>query len=147
MNPENIVSLSEVRKKRIQERRKNTKRTVLQAALSAYVQLSANKMIPVTLLDLSNDGLSFLVAKTSNGGQAIADVQVFLRIYLTQNTYFEVFAAVKNARDAVINGLSGVRYGCLVNEQQETHETFLAFVDFIRSYSLHAKQDQKARVL
>lgn len=139
---EKVVDFNQVRSQKLDEKRRKTERIVFQDLLGVYCVIGNSQIRQLQLVDVSDEGLSFLVPFDVKNPWPREDGDLPLRLYFTQDTYLPIQARVVNSRPSIENGVRYVRYGCTVDASLQSYTTYLQFVKFLKSFSEHAHRDE-----
>lgn len=138
-----VVDFNQAREQRLTEKRKATERIFFNNLLSVYFVMSRNKLVPIEMIDVSEEGCSFQIPDTNAKGREliITSSELPIRFYFSQNTYLEIQVNIENSSPCIQNGARYVRYGCLVDESFKSYLAYQQFVRFLKLYSVHAHKD------
>src|SRR4051812_12312920 len=92
--PAQVLSLTQKRGEKIEDDRRNVTRTVLSQFIGVFVVLKSGILQPVSIFDISTNGLSFDMVQDM-GAFNIGET-VTLRIYMSHDTYFSFAVSVAN---------------------------------------------------
>lgn len=137
-----IVDFKEARARRLEEKRRNTERILFKQMLGIYGVTGNDQMRPIELLDVSDEGLSFQTPFDPADQWAVQLTEFPIRLYFSQDTYLAIQVTIHNVSPLIIDGLRYNRCGCSVDKSFASYETFLRFVNFLKSYCEHAHKDQ-----
>lgn len=140
---QHVVDFNNVREQRLAEKRKNTERIFFRNLISVYSMIGKNKMFPIELIDVSEDGCSFQVPHEADGKDMIkvSSSEIPIRLYFSQDTYLEIHVRIQNSRQYLDNSGRYIRYGCTVDQQLKSYPVYQQFVRFLKLYSEHAHKD------
>jgi hypothetical protein len=142
--PENfkadVLSLVEKLEQKTKSERRKVSRTVLSQFIGIFVVNSNGILQPVSIHDLSIDGLSFDMAQ--HMGAYNVEETITLRIYLSHDTYFSFSSQVTNVRLVESRGVN--RHGVLFKKDQP--EALYHFVNFLETVSQITKKDKGERL-
>ncbi|MBL7715614.1 MAG: PilZ domain-containing protein [Bdellovibrionales bacterium] len=138
---EPVIDFNEARATKMEEKRRKTERIFFKQMLGVYSVLANDKIKPIEIIDISEDGLSFQVPfDTKNPWPAdLSDLN--LRLYFSQDTYLPVVVKIQNSRAGIDQGVRIVRYGCAIDKTLTSYTAFQQFVRFLKTYSEHAHKD------
>ena len=139
--PKQVINFSEVRAHKLEEKRQTTERIFFKHLLSVYSVTGDKTMLPIELIDVSEDGCSFQVAHDPMNPWPNDVKDIPLRIYFSQDTYLEIRAKIQNSSPSIENNRRFVRFGCVVDKNTQSYAAFQQFVRFLRLYSEHAHKD------
>ncbi len=137
MSNNNIVDFGSKRKQSIEQKKRQFERVVLNNFLGCYSVLDSNGTIyPVSLVDISEDGLMFQVPHTKNGDNAFkAETEITLRLYFTKDSYVPAVVKIKYGNEHYEKGTEFMRYGCQFDKSVPTFQAVKSFVDFISKFA------------
>ena len=141
-----VIDFSQLRAKKLEEKRRKTERIFFKSLLSVYTVMGdGKKMLPIEIIDISEDGCSFQIPYNPNcpdeSQWTVTTTDLPLRLYFSQDTYLEVTAKIANSRPSIENGARYTRYGCQVDKTSHTYPAFQQFVKFMKLYSEFARRD------
>jgi len=136
-----VVDFNQVRSQRMDEKRRKTERIIFQNLLGVYCVTGNTQMKQLQLVDVSEEGIAFLVPFDARNPWPKEDGDLPIRLYFTQDTYLPIQVRVVNSRPSIENGARYVRYGCTVDSSLQSYETFQQFVRFLKSFSEQAHKD------
>jgi hypothetical protein len=141
---ERVVDFNEVREQRLAEKKRQNERILFKNLLSVYTMVGQSEMLPVELVDVSEDGCSFHIPFDPENRKIWPnDIQEFpLRLYFSQDTFLEVIAKIHYSRSAIENNQRYTRYGCSIDTTVKSYPAYQAFVRFLKFYSEHAHKDK-----
>ena len=136
-----VVDFNEVRAHKMEEKRRKTERIFFKHLLSVYSVVGDKTMLPIELIDVSEDGLAFQVPFNPDKPWPATSKDIPLRFYFSQDTYLEVLATIENSRPAIENNARYVRFGCSVDQDTSSYSAYAQFVRFMRLYAEQAHKD------
>ncbi len=136
-----VIDFSEVRAKKLEEKRRNTSRVLFKQILGIYTVTGESQMRSLELIDVSEDGCSFQVPFDAQNPWPTDLKEIPIRMYFSQDTYLPLQLRIQNSRPSIENGIRYIRYGCAIDPTFKSYEAFRQFVRFLRVYSEHAHQD------
>ncbi|MGZ3698068.1 MAG: PilZ domain-containing protein [Bdellovibrionota bacterium] len=139
---QHIVDFNEAREQKLQEKRRKTERIFFKHLLSVYSVVSDGKMLPIELVDVSEEGCSFQTPFDENKPWP-RDVkqEVPLRLYFSQDTFLEIRVHINNSRPYIENSGRYTRYGCAIDTTTKSYPAYQQFVRFLKQYAEHAHKD------
>ena len=141
MESKRVIDFSEMRAKRLDEKRRKTKRIFFKQLLSVYSVMGQSQMKAIEIVDVSEDGISFQVPyDTAQDWPKDAD-EMPLRLYFSQDTYLEIHVKVQNCRPAIDRNASYMRFGCSIDQKLGSYSAYQQFVRFLETYAEHAHKD------
>jgi hypothetical protein len=136
-----VVDFTEARAHAMEEKRRKTERIFFKHLLSVYCVTGSDQMRPIELIDVSEDGCSFLVPFNAERPWPASSGELPIRFYFSQDTYLVVNMKIVNSRPCIDQGARFVRYGCAVDKDMSSYPAYQQFVKFLRLYSEHAHKD------
>lgn len=137
-----VVDFNQVRNQKLDEKRRKTERILFQNLLGVYCVADNASIRQLQLVDVSEDGLSFLVPFDTKNPWPREDGDLPIRLYFTQDTYLPIQVRVVNSRPSIENGQRYVRYGCAVDNTLQAYPAYCQFVKFLKSFSEQAHRDE-----
>lgn len=144
---ETVVDFNGAREKRLTEKRRKTERIFFKQLLEIYSVTGDSSMRPIEIVDVSEDGMSFQIPFKEEAPWPTETDEVPLRVYFSRDTYIPVRVKIQNSRPAIEEGVRYIRYGCTVDKQTATYETYLQFVKFLKLYAENAYKDTGGETL
>ncbi len=138
---ERIVNFEEVRAKRLEEKRRKTERIFFQQILGVYSVIGNETMAPISIVDVSDTGLSFQTPFNAKKQFDLKQGEMPLRIYFSQDTYLEILVKIQNVRPTIEEGEKYNRYGCSIASDTGAYEAYAQFVKFLKLYTEHCHKD------
>ncbi len=140
-----VIELSQIREQRLIEKRKNTERVFLQHLISVYSVIHQNKMIPIDLIEISENGCSF---KVTHNQENLEDLKIkkstiSIRLYFTQTAYLEIKVQILNSTYLIKDRGQSIRYGCSIDKELKSYTAYQAFVRFMKIFSEYSYEDIK----
>ena len=136
-----IINLSQFRNRKQEEKKRKTERIFFHNLVGVYGVVNSGKMVPVELIDVSDDGLGIQVPYNSEKNWPTESTDVTLRLYFSEDSYMEIGVSVVNARPTIENGSRYFRYGCAVDPTHRSYVAWTNFVGFLRAYSDVSEKD------
>ena len=136
-----IINLDQFRNRKQEEKQRKTERIFFHNLVGVYSVINPGKMVPVSLVDISEEGLAIQVPYQSDKAWPTNDQDIQIRLYFSEDSFMEIMVDIKNTRATIDGGYRYLRYGCAV---QQTHRSFAAwksFVSFLRVYSEVSEKD------
>ncbi len=125
-----------------QERRRN-RRTILTNFIGAFIVIPEVGLQPVTLYDVSTDGISFDTDLET--GRFKATEEYAVRVYLSRDTYFPFVVTVKNVRELKTENV--FRHGALFNRKGSHEEALKSFIKFVETISTVLRKDSGDHII
>jgi len=137
-----VVDFNQVRTQKMDEKRRKTERIIFQNLLGVYCVVDNSQMKQLQLVDVSEDGIAFLVPFNVKNPWPSETGEMPIRLYFTQDTYLPIQVQIVNSKPFIDAGIRYVRYGCAVDTTLQSYETYLQFVRFLKSFSEQAHKDE-----
>jgi len=138
---QHIVDFNEVREQRLEEKRRHTERIFFKSLLGVYSMSGSSKMMPIELIDVSEEGCSFQVLHDPENIWPNTTSEIPIRLYFSQDTYLEIHVRIQNSRPSIENNTRYVRFGCTVEKEMKAYPAYQLFVRFLKLYAEHAHKD------
>jgi hypothetical protein len=136
-----VVDFNQVRSQKLDEKRRKTERILFQNLLGVYCVTENSSIRQIQLVDVSDDGLSFVVPFDVRNPWPKEAGELPIRLYFTQDTYLPINVRIVNSRPSIENGQRYVRYGCSVDTTLQAYAPYLQFVRFLKAFSEQAHKD------
>lgn len=136
-----VIDFSQAREQKLEEKRRKTERIFFTHLLGVYTVTGDRRMLPIEVLDLSEEGVAFQVPHESKQPWPTELVEFPLRLYFTQDTYLEIRAKIQNSRPSIDKNQRYTRYGCAVDASTQSYPAYVQFVRFMKLYAEHAHKD------
>lgn len=137
-----IIDFQEIRDQKLQEKRKSNERVFIREMLGIFCVMENEKMKPIEILDVSEQGLSFQVAFDSQDPWPRDVHDLKIRLYFSQSNYLPLVLKIQNSRPGIDRGIRIIRYGCSIDSTTTTFEVYQQFVRFLKLFSLHAHKEE-----
>ena len=138
VEPAAVIDIVGKRSEIIESERRQVRRTILSEFLSAFVLVPRRGLLKINLYDISENGLSFDVEKSS--GQFAIGEEIAMRVYLAQDTYFPFTVKVANVR--LIEDEDSLRHGVIFQKESLNSDALTHFVRFLESVSASLQTDR-----
>lgn len=140
---ESVINLDQFRNRKSEEKKRKTERIFFHNLLGVYGIVQPGKMMPLDLLDVSEEGLGIQVPYPESAAHVWPkdSTDLTIRLYFSPESFMEVVVDVKNSRPTIENGSKYVRYGCEVQPEQRTYAAWKNFVAFMRTYTEVSERD------
>jgi hypothetical protein len=135
-----VVDLSDYRKHRSEERRREYERVLFNRILGVYSFAEKAGLHHVEVVDISFSGLRFREERPD--AALTVGARVPLRFYFTPSSYLRVVTAVKRVAPFRDGTREGLEYGCELDKTTKSYEVVQQLIAFIYKYSEVACQDQ-----
>jgi hypothetical protein len=139
---EQVVDLSQVRAQKIDEKRRTTERLFFKQILGIYTVTGNAKLRAIEIVDVSENGLSFQLPFDAQDPWPTEDKGIPIRLYFSQETYLPIYVNIQNSRPSIEHGIRYIRYGCQLDQESSTFETYRSFIKFMKLYSENAHKDK-----
>lgn len=136
-----VVDFSQARAQKMDEKRRKTERIFFKHLLSVYTVIGNSKMVPIEIVDVSEEGCAFQVPYNAENPWPKETTDIPLRLYFSQDTYLEIHVKVQNSRPAIEESGRYVRYGCAVDKSTASYLAYQQFVKFLEMYAENAHKD------
>lgn len=144
---ETVVDFNGAREKRLSEKRRKTERIFFKQLLEIYSVAGDSHLRAIEIVDVSEEGMSFQVPFKEEDPWPKNAEEVPLRVYFSRDTYIPIRVKVQNSRPAIEEGVRYIRYGCTVDKEMTSYETYLQFVKFLKLYAENAYRDNGGETL
>jgi hypothetical protein len=140
-NQNEIISLDQFRSRKQDEKKRKTERIFFHNLVGVYAVTQPGKMVPVELINVSEEGLAIQVPYHSDKTWPTDSNNLPIRLYFSADSYFEVLVDVKNTNSTIENGSRYRRFGCQVQTEQRTFIAWTNFVNFLKAFSEVSERD------
>jgi hypothetical protein len=139
--PTDIVSLDQFRNRKQEEKKRKTERIFFHHLMGTYAVVRPGKMVPVDLIDVSEDGLAIQVPYESDKSFPQDAKGIPIRLYFSPDSFMEVVVDVKNNHSTIEGGVRYLRYGCQVHAEQRAFTAWTQFIGFLKAFSEVSERD------
>ena len=136
-----VINLDLFRSRKQEEKQRKTERIFFHNLVGVYAVVQPGKMVPVDLIDVSQEGLAIQVPYQSDKVWPTNTNDVPIRLYFSSDSFMEINVDVKNTRATIDGGVRYLRYGCAVNSTHRAYEAWAKFVGFLHSFSEVSEKD------
>ena len=136
-----IINLDLFRNRKQEEKKRKTERIFFHNLVGVYGMVGPGKMVPVDLVDVSDEGLGIQVPYESAGAWPKDTSGVAIRLYFSTDNFMEISVDVKNTRPTIDGGYRYMRYGCSVRADHRSFEAWTKFVNFLKAFSEVSEKD------
>jgi hypothetical protein len=136
-----VVSLDQFRTRKQEEKQRKTERLFFHHLVGIYSVVNPNKMVPIDIIDVSEEGLAVQVPYESQTVWTKDTNNIPVRLYFSAESFMEVIVDVKNSRPTIEGGVKYLRYGCAVQAEHRSYEAWKKFVSFLRVYADVSEKD------
>jgi len=139
-NTQEVTDFIKVREERLEQKRKKTEQILFRNLFGVYTLIS-QRLIPIELLDVQEEGCIFQVLHRSNSAWPKNWNEIPLRFYFSENTYLEILAKIQNAKPSIVEGKRYIQFSCLVDQRTQAYNVYRQFIRFLKLYAQNAYQD------
>ncbi|RLA63488.1 MAG: hypothetical protein DRQ88_11310 [Epsilonproteobacteria bacterium] len=148
-----MVKIFDFQKKReevIEEKRQGLERIMFKNVLGAYAVIEENGDIyPITLNDISQDGVSFEVPYNEKVEEKFSDgAEIKLRMYFSKHSFIPIIIKIRHSTEILgFNRAKFIRYGCEFDKSLTSFKAMQSFIDFLyqfAEFSTHDHGENKA---
>lgn len=135
-----VVDLSDYRKNKTEERRREYERVLFNRILGVYSFAEKVGLHHVEVIDMSFSGMKFREDNPEmplKSGQKIA-----LRFYFTPSSYLRLVVDVKRVQPFADKDRQGLEYGCELDRSTKSYDVLKQLINFMYKYSEVACQDE-----
>src|SRR5262245_34679532 len=93
-----IISLDQFRNRKQEEKQRKTEQIFFHNLVGVYTVINPGKMVPVDLVDISEEGLAIQVPYKSEKAWPTNDQDIKIRMYFSQDSFMEIMVDIKNTR-------------------------------------------------
>lgn len=133
-----LIQIGDLRAAKQDDLRREYERILFGRILGCYTIAQTTGMKAVEIVDISQSGISFKM--DPKGSFYNVGEEVDLRLYFSAKTYLPIKVNVKRAAEMDDEAKMWL-YGCTFDTTLQAHAVIVALVEFIRSYSEHAKKE------
>lgn len=137
-----VINFQDLRKERLEQKRREYERVMFKNTLGVYTVIEQQGLHAIELIDISEGGLSFQVADSSDLSLLPGAVIPF-RFYFASDTFLSIDAKVVNCVQAIENGIKVRRYGCMIDKSMASYSAIYHLVQFITKCAEHGHQDDR----
>lgn len=135
-----VVQISELRKEKQEERRRNYERVLFKHVLGCYTVIEKLGLKPVEMLDISKSGCSFQMPVEEGAFNQGEDID--FRFYFSNDTFVNCRLKIKRVTKVDAFNRSFWQYGATFDTSMSSFTALEKFIEFIWSYAEHAKEDK-----
>ena len=136
-----VTSLDQFRNRKQEEKKRKTERIFFHNLMGVYSVVKPGKMVPVDLIDVSEEGLAIQVPYQAEASWPTESNNISLRLYFSPESFMEVVVDIKNTRPTIESGVRYVRYGCAIQTEHRSFHAWAKFVGFLKEFSSISEQD------
>jgi hypothetical protein len=140
-NPTDVVSLDTFRNRKNEEKKRKAERIFFQHLMGVYSVVPPGKLIPVDIIDVSEEGLAIQVPYQSEKIWPVDINNIPIRLYFSPESFMEIVVDIKNSKATIEGGSRYVRYGCAVQSEHRSYDAWTKFVGFLRTYAEVSERD------
>lgn len=137
--PEKIVDLSNYRKSKSEQRRREYERVLFNRILGVYSFAEKTGLHHVEVVDISYSGIKFKEERPETPFQV--GTKIALRFYFTPSSYLRLVVDVKRVTPFRDEDREGLEYGCELDKDTKSYEVIKLLISFMYTYSEFACQD------
>jgi hypothetical protein len=134
-----VVDLSEFRKNKNEERRREYERVLFNRVLGVYSFVEKTGLHHVEVVDISLSGIRIREEKPEVALKA--GTKAAFRFYFTPSTYLRLLVEIKRTTAFRENHKEGLEYGCEIDKGTKSYEVLHELIDFMQKYSEVACHD------
>jgi len=136
-----IINLDNFRNRKQEEKKRKTERIFFHHLVGVYSVVRPGKMVPVDLIDVSEEGLAIQVPYQSEKSWPNDTNNIPIRLYFSPESFIEVTVDIKNTHSTIEGGTRYLRYGCAIQSEQRTFHAWTQFVGFLKAFSEVSEKD------
>jgi hypothetical protein len=136
-----IINLDNFRSRKQEEKKRKTERIFFHHLVGIYSVVRPGKMVPVDLIDVSDEGLAIQVPYQSDKTWPTDTNNIPIRLYFSPDSFIEVLVDIKNTHSTIEGGVRYLRYGCAIQTEQRTFDAWSRFVGFLKAFSEVSEKD------
>lgn len=136
-----IVNLDQFRARKAEEKKRKTERIFFHHLMGTYRVTSPGKMVPVDLIDVSEEGLGIQIPYDAEKSWPTDTANIPIRMYFSPENFMEVFVDIRNTHATIENGTRYLRYGCQIQSEQRTFTAWTHFIGFLKAFSDVSERD------
>lgn len=141
-NNQRVISLSNVRKEKIEEKRRDYERVVFKSNFGVFTYREESGLNAIEVLDISEGGLQFQTPERSSLKLEVGEI-IPIRFYFATDHYITIDVKVVRSFTALESGAAVHRYGCLLDKKMASYAAIYHFVQFITKCAEHGHKDDK----
>ncbi|MCO5143826.1 MAG: PilZ domain-containing protein [Oligoflexia bacterium] len=142
INNQRVISLSSVRKEKIEEKRRDYERVVFKSNFGVFTYHEESGLNAIEVLDISEGGLQFQTPERSALKLDVGQI-IPIRFYFATDHYITIDVKVVRSFIALENGTAVHRYGCLLDKGMASYAAIFHFVQFITKCAEHGHKDEE----
>jgi hypothetical protein len=136
-----IINLNNFRNRKQEEKKRKTERIFFHHLVGVYSVVKPGKMVPVDLIDVSEEGLAIQIPYQSETSWPTDTNNLPIRLYFSPENFIEVVVDIKNTHSTIESGTRYLRYGCAIQTEQRTFQAWVQFVGFLKAFSEVSEKD------
>jgi hypothetical protein len=136
-----IISLDQFRNRKQEDKKRKTERIFFHHLVGVYSVVRPGKMVPVDLIDVSEEGLAIQIPYNSEKSWPTDTNNIPIRLYFSPESFIEVLVDIKNTHSTIEGGTRYLRYGCSIHSEQRTFQAWTQFVGFLKAFSEVSEKD------
>ncbi len=135
-----LVQISDLRKEKQDEMRRNYERVLFKQILGCYTLIEKLGLKGVEMLDISQSGCSFQMPVED--GAFNPGEEIDFRFYFSNDTFLPAKLTIKRVAKVSQFNRDYWQYGAIFDKSLSSFTALQKFVDFIGSYAENAKEDK-----
>lgn len=136
---ESIIDLSDYRKNKSEERRREYERVLFNRILGVYSFAEKTGLHHVEVVDISYSGMKFREDKPQNPLKVAQ--KIALRFYFTPSSYLRLVVEVKRVTPFKEDDREGLEYGCGLDKDTKSYDVIRQLISFMYKYAEVSCQD------
>jgi hypothetical protein len=136
VNPKHqVIDLNQIREKKLIQKRRQTERVFFENFVSVYSVKNAKEIIPVEVVDVSEEGCSFQIPYHPEQPWTNKTSEVTLRFYFNSSSYMEILGRIEYSKPCIFNSKRYIRFGCSIDKTTQSYSAYEHFVKFLKLYA------------
>ncbi len=134
-----VIDIQQLREKRTQAKKRRAERVFFKNLLSVYSVTDGDNLVPIELLDVSEEGCSFQIPHQGEDRWPRQAEGIPIRLYFSGDTYLEIQVKISNSSPSIDRSVRMVRFGCVVDQSLKSYLAYQQFVRFLKLYAEHSR--------
>ena len=130
-----VIDLNQIRERKLIQKRRQTERIFFENFVSVYSVKSEKEIIPIEVIDVSEDGCSFQIPHHPEQTPSIQTSEVTLRFYFNSSSYMEILGRIEYSKHSISNQKRYIRFGCSIDKTTQSYPAYEHFVKFLKLYA------------
>lgn len=130
-----VIDLSQIREKKLIQKRRQTERIFFQNFVSVYSVKNAKEILPIEMIDVSEEGCSFQIPYHPDQKWPQQSSNITLRFYFNSESYIEILANIQYSKPSIIQSKRYIRFGCSIDQTTQSYPTYEHFIKFLKLYA------------